>query len=125
VARQLSVVVVYPADAEIQRVERVLEDVFNVELDVGKHSLVGDTCACIIDVRVPDSFMLHAAKRRIKKELPDVRIKMMDRLTEPRLARPGWYIAIGVAIGIGVGIAMVFISELLDPLAGRMREALG
>jgi len=125
VARQLSVVVVHSPETRLLGARRVLEDVFNAELDVGKHTLVGDACACIIDVRVPDSFVFHAAKRRIGEELPDVRIKMMDRLTEPRWARPQWHVGVGIAIGIIAGIALSFIDELLSPLVTRMREALG
>jgi len=121
VARQLSIVVVYPAGARLRSIRRVLEGVFGVELDVGKHSRVGDAYACVIDVQVPDGFDTRAARRRIRRELPDVRIKMMWRFCESWWARHRW----SVAIGVGVGIALMFVAELLRPLIARMREALG
>lgn len=103
----------------------MLEGVFNAELNIGAHSPVGDVFACVIDVQAPDRFEISAAKRRIRKELPNVRIKMMERCREPRLARPGRHIGAGIAIGIAAGIAMALIPGPLRPLAGRMRGAPG
>jgi len=124
-ARQLSIVIVYSPDTEIQSVERVLEGVFGSELDISDNSRVGNVHACVIDVRVPDGFEVRAARRRIREELPAVRIKIIERFRESWWARPRWAIAIGAGVGIGVGVALVFISELLRPLVERMREALG
>jgi len=90
-------------------------------LEVSEHRRVGAAKACIIDVRVPDNFALHATQRRLERALPAAGIKALERFPGSWWARHRW----GIAIGIGVGLAVALIVELLRPLAARLRELLG
>jgi len=119
--RRLSIVVVYPAGTRLKGTRRVLEDVLGAELDIGDHSPVGDVFACVVGAQLPDGFETGEAKRRIRRALPAVRIKIMERFRESWWRRHRW----GIAIGIGGSLAVVLAVELLRPLVARMREALG
>lgn len=121
VARQLSIVAACPVGTGLKGIRRAMEGAFGAELDISSNSRVGDACACVTGVQVPDGFDTRAARRKIKRALPAVRIKMMWRFHESRWARRRG----GIAIGVGIGLAMILVAELLRPLAARMREALG
>jgi len=119
--RLVSIVVVYPADADFGGLFDTLEREFLTKLELGEHRRVGGARARIIDVRVPDGFALYVVQRRLEDALPTVAIRMLERFPGSWWARHRW----GIAIGIGVGLAVALIVELLRPLAARLRELLG
>ena len=58
-ARLVSIVVVYFADIRFKNIQHTLEVEFKTNLDIGDHTRVGDAHACVIDVQVPDEFVLY------------------------------------------------------------------
>lgn len=121
VTRLVSTVVVYFADTDFDGVMGALEAEFMTKLEISEHKLVGDTGACIIDVRVPDAFALHAVQQRLGRAMPTVGIKMMERFPGSWWAHHRW----SIAIGIGVGLAVALMVELLRPLIARLRDVPG
>ncbi len=119
--RLVSVVVVYFADTGFDSVVGALEREFLTRLEIGDHKLVGEADACIIDVRVPDGFALHAVQQRLEGAMPTVRIKMMERFAGSWWERHRW----NIAIAVGGGIAVALIADLLRPAVARLRELLG
>ena len=119
--RLVSIVIVYPADADFDGMMKTLEGEFLTRLEVSEHEQMGVARTCIIDVRVPGAPALHTAQQRLERELPAVRIKMMERFYESWWKRHRW----GIAIGVGGGLAVALIVDLVRLLLARLRELPG
>ena len=92
-----------------------------MDIDVGARERMDGVQACIMDVRVPGAFALRAAQQKLERELPAVRIKMMERFHESWWERHRW----GIAIGVGGGLAVALIADLVRLLLARLRELPG
>ena len=120
-ARPVSIVVVYSADVKFDSVVETLEREFEMDMDAGAHERMDGVQACIMDVRVPGALALRAAQQGPERELPAVRIKMMERFHESWWERHRW----GMAIGVGGGLAVALIADLVRLLLARLRELPG
>lgn len=114
----VSIVAACLADTDFDGVMGTLEAEFRTRLETSEHRPVGDTGACIIDVRVPDGFALNTVQQRLDLAMPTVGIKMTGRFTGSWWARHRW----GIVIGVGSGIAAAATIDLLRSLAARLRD---
>ena len=119
--RLVSIVVVYPADADFDGVVKTLEGEFLTRLEVSEHERMGVARACILDVRVPDTFALHTAQQRLEEAMPTVRIKALERF------RGSWWgrYRRDIAIAVGGGLAVALIVDLVRLLLARLRDLPG
>jgi len=106
VARFVSIVVVYFEDSRLKNVQHTLEMGLKTNLDIGGHTGVGEAHACVIDVRVPDEFVLYTTQRRLRKAMPTAQIKTMERFRESWRGRHRWNTAIATAIGGGIAVPL-------------------